>query len=152
MGGMHIVVGPSHVLKYTVMVNHCLGATYREIARILRSHGFERLQGSDWFLEPTDAVDTYWSMLCLSRVRPFGKFQSTVKGIKAHQINDWIFDITPRIRLGGDYSASLMGATPRELVPPNVPSQVPQQPLALPRYTQPSARATIVENWRVWPF
>ncbi|KAI9571803.1 hypothetical protein HD554DRAFT_2002252, partial [Boletus coccyginus] len=84
-------------------------ATHREVAKILQSHGFERLQdsGHDWFCEPADAVDVFWSILSLTGVRPPGKFQSTVKELKAHYIHDLALDITPQIRLGGEYSPAL---------------------------------------------
>jgi hypothetical protein len=129
-----------------------LAATYKEIARILNFRDFEHLQGSDWYCQPTDAIDTYWAMLSLKSVRPPGKFPSTLKGLKAHYIHDWILDVTDDLQLGGMYSPELEGPTPQGLVPPVVPSAVPQQPLqVLPRNTQPSAAAGAVENWRVPP-
>lgn len=119
-------------------------ATHREVAKILQSHGFKRLQGSghNWFCEPADAVDVFWSMLSLTGVRPPGKFQSTVKELKAHHIHGLALDITPQIRLGGEYSPTLQGLTPAGLVPPSVPSRTPPVP--------PPSRDTLGTQRKLW--
>ena len=88
-------------------------------------------------------------MLSLIMIEPPGKLESTVKGLKAHHIPDWAFDVTRLIRLGGQYSPSLQGPTPVGLVPPNVPAFVPEAMDILPRFTRVSLQAENPHNWRV---
>jgi len=123
--------------------------TYAELVRILTASGFRRLQGSDWVSDDSDAVHAYWTMLSLTMVEPPGKLESTVKGLKAHHIPDWVFDITEEIQLGGLYSPFLPGPTPARLVPQNVPCFPPVDPILLPQHTQPSPQAQDTNNWRV---
>lgn len=110
---------------------------------------FRRLQGSDWVSDESDAVGAYWTMLSLIMIEPPGKLESTVKGLKAHHIPDWTFDVTRLIRLGGQYSPSLQGPTPAGLVPQNVPAFVPEAMDILPRFTRVSLQAENPHNWRV---
>lgn len=45
---------------------------------------------------------------------------STVQGLKMHHIDDWVYDVSEEVRLGGMYAGQLAGPIPRELVPLNV--------------------------------
>ena len=128
-----------------------LASTYRVIRRTLHMLGYQRLQGSDWFCEPTDAVDTYWAMLAFRDIPPPGKLPSTLKGLKAHYIRDWVLNITEDLQLGGQYSPVLRGPTPCELVPLAIPSIAPPMLPTLLRYTRPSEEAKVLENWRIHP-
>ncbi|KAH0826469.1 hypothetical protein J3R83DRAFT_5471 [Lanmaoa asiatica] len=125
--------------------------TYLELARVLGESGFRRLQYSDWVSDDNDAVDTYWSMLDLLRIRPAGKLESTIKGLKAHHIPAWELDVTEQIRLGGVYSPYLRGPTPASLVPQNVPAAAAllADNIPLPDFTRPSPNALNPENWRL---
>ena len=89
-------------------------------------------------------------MLNLLRIRPPGKLESTVKGLKAHHIPAWELDITRDVQLGGIYAPYLRGPTPANLVPGNVPAVVPED-LHLPEFTKASPNALNLENWRVSP-
>ena len=88
-------------------------------------------------------------MLSLLMLPPPGKFESTVKGLKAHYIPNRAFDITKEIRLGGQFSPILRGPTPAGLVPPNVPALVPGVPLPILQFTGHSPQAMNAMNWRV---
>ncbi|KAG9313255.1 hypothetical protein JVU11DRAFT_6720 [Chiua virens] len=125
------------------------GPTYLELARILGEANFRRKQYSDWASDASDAADTYWTMLNLLRIRPPGKLESTIKGLKAHHIPSWELDVTEKIRLGGAYSPHLRGPTPANLVPDNVPSAIPDDIIPLPDFTKPSANAFNPACWRV---
>ena len=89
-------------------------------------------------------------MLSLLRIRPPGKLESTIKGLKAHHIPAWELDITESIQLGGIYAPNLRGPTPAHLVPGNVLAVVPED-LHLPEFTKASPNALDLENWRVSP-
>ena len=106
--------------------------TYRQLAIRLQHGRFARLQKSDWVRNETTAVDTYYTMLLLRNIRPPGKFQSTVQGLKMHCIDDWVYDVSDEVRLGGAYATVLAGPTPRGLVPPHVPAVQPPVDFPLP--------------------
>lgn len=109
------------------------------------------MQYSDWASDGSDAADVYWTMLNLLRIRPAGKLESTIKGLKAHHTPDWELDVTERFQLGGLYSPNLRGPTPADLVPQFIPAAVPGN-LYLPEFTKPSPNASNLGNWRVSPF
>ncbi|KAG6370891.1 hypothetical protein JVT61DRAFT_10914 [Boletus reticuloceps] len=123
-------------------------ATYLELARILGESGFRRLQYSEWVSDNSDATDTYWTMLNLLRLRPVGKLESTLKGLKAHHIPTWELDITEEVRLGGVYSPNLRGPTPVNLVPQNMPVAIPDN-MRIPDFTRLSPSTLDLESWRV---
>ena len=133
------------LLFYTIAA-----ATYLELARILEASGFYRVQYSDWASDDSDTADTYWTMLNLLRIRPAGKLESTIKGLKAHHIPAWELDITEQVQLGGIYSPNLRGPTLANLVPQFMPAVVPGN-LHLPEFMRPSPSALNLENWRVSP-
>lgn len=89
-------------------------------------------------------------MLDLLLIRPPGKLESTIKGLKAYHMPIWELDITEDIQLGGRYAPNLRGPTPTGLVPDNVPAVIPGD-VYLPEFTRPSLNALNHENWRVSP-
>ena len=67
-----------------------------------------------------------------------------------HRIDNWVYDVSEDVRIGGDLATRLAGPTPRGLVPPNVPSVQPPPNYPLPpRYTKHSAAALNGQNWRM---
>ena len=72
-----------------------------------------------------------------------------MKGVKLHCIPDWAFDVTDGMQLGGEYAARLVGPTPADLVPADVPAVVPPGLQRLPHFTQRSQEAMDVHNWRI---
>lgn len=89
-------------------------------------------------------------MFDLLRIRPIGKLESTIKGLKAHHVPAWELDITEQVQLGGIYSPNLRGPTPADLVPQFMPAVVPAN-LHLPDFTRVSPNALNLKNWRVSP-
>ena len=81
-------------------------------------------------------------------IPPMGKIQSTINGLKMHRIDNWVFDITADVRLGGRYASRLEGLTPRTLVPLGILDAEPPPHFVLPAYTQDSAAARRSANWR----
>ena len=126
-------------------------ATYRQLAKELRSRDYDQLQYSDWINEETTAGEAYMTMVSLMSINPPGKLQSMLKGVKIHYLaHPRGLDGTDAIRLGGAYSLNLVGPTPARLVPENVVAVAPQVPLQqLPRFTKPSQGALNPNNWRV---
>ncbi|KAL4077896.1 hypothetical protein J3A83DRAFT_4087190 [Scleroderma citrinum] len=123
---------------------------YQQLAIALEHSEFMQLQKSDWHWEDTDALMMYYMMLGLQNIPPLGRLQSTVKGLKMHQINDWVFDVTADIQLGGQYATMLEGHTPSGLVPPTIPCVEPTAVnFRVPKYTCPSPAAHNTVNWRV---
>jgi hypothetical protein len=87
-------------------------------------------------------------MLMLRSIPPPGKLQSTIQGLKMHRIDDWVYDVSDDMRVGGMYTGELVGPTPRELVPPNIASIQPPGNFPLPpQYIQPSIAALDLQNW-----
>ncbi|KAH0826503.1 hypothetical protein J3R83DRAFT_5508 [Lanmaoa asiatica] len=67
-----------------------------------------------------------------------------------HRIDDWIYDVSNHIRLGGVYARELAGPTPRGLVPPDILSVQPPGDFPLPpQHTRHSVAALDPENWRM---
>ncbi|KAN0091390.1 hypothetical protein V8E55_004956 [Tylopilus felleus] len=124
--------------------------TYRHLAVFLERGRFARLQKSDWVRTETSTVETYYSMIMLRNIPPPGKLQSTVQGLKMHRIDDWVYDISEGVRIGGALATHLAGPTPRGLVPDNVPCVQPPANFPLPpRHTSDSNAARDRRNWRI---
>ena len=124
--------------------------TYRQLAARLQQNHFVRLQKSDWVRDGTTAIQTFYTMLSLRGLRPHGKLQSTVQGLKMHRIDNWLYDVSDEVRIGGIYAGQLAGPTPRGLVPPDVASIQPAGDFPLPpRHTRPSIAALDPQNWRM---
>ncbi|KIM62642.1 hypothetical protein SCLCIDRAFT_24931 [Scleroderma citrinum Foug A] len=123
---------------------------YSELGSALECAGFHRSQYSIYTCDGIRAMEAYWTMLMLMDIRPPGKLESTVKGLKLHYVSNQLFDVTDDIQLGGAYSPRLQGPMPAGLVPPNVQAAVLLVPLQrLPVYTRRSDEAMDVNNWRV---
>ena len=134
--------------SFHVLLSFSPAQTYRHIAKHLEHGGFARLQKSDWYRNDTDVTTSYYTMLGLMNIPPPGKLQTTIKGLKMHRINDWMFDVTQDIRLGGRYAPTLEGLTPRALVPFDVPGAQPPPNFIIPAHTGDSAAARKPANWR----
>ena len=139
----------------TLLINMAHISISQQIPTIQRLNraGFIHEQLSD-YVNPLAAPALVWTtMVSLCFIDPPGKLESTVRGLKMHLIEDDVCIVTHDIRLGGVYSLSLRGPTPRNLLTPAtaaamvpapaIPAVVP----ALPRYTRNSVAATIAANW-----
>lgn len=91
--------------------------TYSQLIRILQQHGFHRQQYSDYTGVGVNVVFAWHTMLSLRNILPPGKFESTVKGLKMFSYSHFhLMEVSHHVRLGGLYSQSLRGPTPRDLV------------------------------------
>lgn len=99
----------SHQLLSHFMITATM---YRGLVKQLQRRGYEQCQYSDWLNVDTTAADTYMMMLSLMRIKPPGKLQSTLKGVKIYYLTDpGGLDGTNTIELGGAYSMHLWGST-----------------------------------------
>ncbi|KIJ65840.1 hypothetical protein HYDPIDRAFT_39021 [Hydnomerulius pinastri MD-312] len=128
-------------------------STYAELKSILQRNRFVRLQYSDWRCEKITAVEAFAVMVSLRHIRPVGKFESTVIGLKMHYIRDFaILNVTEKIQYGGEFSRRLRGLTPAGLVPNaglNHHPAIPQGPIRRPFATRNSEAVGNPHNWRV---
>ncbi|KAL4068794.1 hypothetical protein V8B97DRAFT_2024708 [Scleroderma yunnanense] len=123
--------------------------TYTQLAKCLQSHGFHCKQYSEWLCHNIAAIEVYWMMICLKRILPLGKFETTMKNVKMHLVTIEEFNATPDIQLGGLYSPKLEGPTPVGLVPPTIPAMVPPPGGPLPKHTLDSKEVRDHNNWRI---
>ena len=110
--------------------------------------GFVRQQYSEYRLLNTEAVVVWNVMIQLRLIRPPGKFESTLLGLKLYRS---LFDITNQMRLGGEFSQVLRGPTPAGLVPAgmNPAPVIPGPDFVRPVSTKPSVAANDPINYRI---
>lgn len=122
-----------------------------QLIRILNAAGFHRLQYSDYSHHPNVFPAFAWTvMLSLCTINPAGKLESTVRGMKLHQIRSIV---TQDIQLGGMHAQALRGPTPRQLVTDAAAALMDPAPEVLnvapptPQYTRASNASAIAANW-----
>ena len=94
------------------------------------------------------AVVVWNIMIQLRLIRPPGKFELTLLGLKLYRS---LFDITNQMRLGGEFSQVLRGPTPAGLVPAgmNPALVIPGPDFVWPASTKPSVAANDPVNYRI---
>lgn len=127
--------------------NDFLGNTYRLLIKRLRQAGFVRQQYSNYVLVNANPVFVWNVMVQLRLIRPPGKLESTLLGLKMCRS----IDVTDRMQLGGAFSLVLRGPTPVGLVPDGMdPAPViPGPDFVRPSFTRPSAAADDPINYRI---
>jgi hypothetical protein len=127
--------------------------TYRQLIRILNVAGFHHMQYSDYSRPNVHPAFAWLVMLSLCAISPPGKLESTVRGMKMHQINDDVCIVTQDVQLGGVHAQALRGPTPRQLVTDAAAALMHPAPEVLavappmPQYTRPSQASVIAANW-----
>jgi hypothetical protein len=100
----------------------------------------------------SNPVAVWITMIQLCQIKPPGKLESTLLGLKMHYIYHLQdMDVTNQLQLGGAFSPALRGLTPTALVPARilVPGPViPGPSFVRPVHTRPSAMANDPNNYR----
>jgi virulence-associated protein VapD len=131
------------------IVNTFKGPIYKRIRVRLEQVGFERIQGSLYHRNHTNAVNTWIRMLGLRTILPLGVIPSCLKGIEMFFISHPdVMVTTENMQLGGLFSPNLIGPTPINLVPNGVPSAaLLQPPIPLPVNVRNDPAAQLGANW-----
>jgi hypothetical protein len=150
-------VGPAApALYFLTQRSFFIANTYNQLKSRLRALGFVRHQYSDYrCVAPRHPIFVWTSMIHLVHIAPPGRLQTNLLSLKMHYLpfmNE--MDVTVRVRLGGDISDTLLGATPVGLIPDDVLEQepapvIPGPDFIRPRYTRASAQADDPMNYRV---
>ncbi|KAF8993784.1 hypothetical protein BDQ17DRAFT_1431491 [Cyathus striatus] len=131
--------------------------TYVLLGRRLMQAGFRRLQYSDFVKDKVSASGAWMTMIQLRQILPHGKLEPTIKDLKMHYIRDMpACVVTEDIKLGGRFSRTIPGPTPRDLVVQaqqrpgafiNPLPAVPPPHFRPPKYTQQTPAAADPQNW-----
>jgi hypothetical protein len=98
----------------------------------LLAAGFARDQYSDWVQPFVTPAHTYNAMTGLENILPPNKLSSTVRRLRMNRLDQLaLMDVTADIMLGGNFSTTLRGPVPANLVVP-VAAAIAPLPVPIP--------------------
>lgn len=128
-----------------LLLTFSLAKIYKRLEARLVAAGFARDQYSDWVHPFIDPAHVYNIMTGLENIPPPNKLSSTVRRLRMNRVDPLVaLDISESIALGGNFSTTLRGPVPVNLVLPvagaivPIPGPIPPgAPFALPVDSRP---------------